>query len=160
MASKAFQDYYPDDFSHCYGCGKSNEHGLHLKSYWDGNSTVARFTPKSYHTGGVPGNVYGGLVASLLDCHGTASAAAAVFRSEGREMDTEPCIRFVTASLKVDFLRPTPIDVELEVRGKIVEIKPRKVTIDLSLVANGDVCATGSMIAVKLPDTTLEIQGT
>lgn len=153
MVSKAFQDRYPDDFSHCYGCGRSNEYGHHLKSYWDGDVTVARFTPRSYHTGGVPGKAYGGLIASLLDCHGTASAAAAAFKVEKREMGTEPHMRFVTASLKVDFLRPTPIDVELEIRGEIVEVKPRKITIDLSLIANGEVCATGHMIAVKLPDT-------
>lgn len=156
MLRKAFQDCYPDNFSHCYGCGKSNEHGLHLKSYWDGDTTVALFTPKNYHTGGVPGKAYGGLIASLLDCHGTASAAAAAFKAENRKMGTAPHMRFVTASLKVDFLRPTPIDAELEVRGEIVEVKPRKVTIDLSLSASGEICATGQMIAVKLPDAVPE----
>jgi hypothetical protein len=24
MSKKAFQDYYPDFFSHCYGCGRLN----------------------------------------------------------------------------------------------------------------------------------------
>ncbi len=152
MSRKAFQDYYPDGFSHCYGCGSKNEHGHHLKSYWDGDRTVAHFRPKNYHTGGVPGYAYGGLVASLIDCHGTGSAAAAAFKAEGREMGTEPAMRFVTASLKVDYLKPTPLGVELEIRGEILEVKPRKVTIDLSLIAEGIVCATGYMIAVKLPD--------
>ena len=152
MVGLAFQDCYPDDFSHCFGCGKSNEYGHHLKSYWDGDITVAHFMPENYHTGGMPGKVYGGLVASLLDCHGTASAAAAACRAEGREMGVAPHLRFVTASLKVDFLQPTPIDTELEVRGEIVEIKSRKITIDLSLRANGEVCVMGHMIAVKLPD--------
>jgi len=154
MSRKAFQDYYPDNFSHCYGCGKKNEHGHHLKSYWDGETTVARFTPESYHTGGIPGYAYGGIVASLIDCHGTGSAAAAAFKAEGREMGTEPPIRFVTASLKVDYLKPTPLGVELEVRGEILEVKGRKVTLNLSLIANGIVCAKGYMIAVRLPDDT------
>lgn len=152
MSSKAFQDYYPDNFSHCYGCGKNNEHGHHLKSYWDQDTTVARFTPESYHTGGFPGYAYGGLVASLLDCHGAGSAAAAAFKAEGREMGTEPPIRFVTASLKVDYLKPTPLGVELEIRGEILEVKERKVTLNLSLIASGIVCAKGYMIAVRLPD--------
>lgn len=152
MVEKAFQDCYPDNFSHCYGCGKNNEHGLHLKSYWDGYTTVAHFMPKSYHTGGVPGKSYGGLIASLLDCHGTASATAAAYKTENREIGTKPYIRYVTASLKVDFLRPTPIDVQLEIRGVIVEIKSKKITIDLSLNANGEVCATGCMVAVKLSE--------
>ena len=152
MSGKAFQDYYPDNFSHCYGCGKHDDHGHQLKSYWDGDTTVARFTPKPYHTGGFPGFAYGGLVASLLDCHGAGSAAAAAFKAEGRDMGTDPPIRFVTASLKVDYLKPTPLGGELEVRGKILEVKGRKVTVDLWLSANGVVCAKGHMIAVRLPD--------
>jgi len=80
---KAFQDYYPDHLAYCYGCGRLNEHGYHLKSYWDGEETVAHFTPKPYHIA-IPGYVYGGLLASLIDCHGTGSAAAAAYRAEGR----------------------------------------------------------------------------
>ena len=64
MTDKAFQDYYTDDFSHCYGCGKHNSQGHQIKSYWDGDQSVALFTPKPYHTA-VPGFVYGGLIASL-----------------------------------------------------------------------------------------------
>lgn len=153
MTIKGFQEYYPDYFSYCYGCGKNNEYGLHLKSYWDGdNTTVARFKPEPYHTGGYPGYVYGGLIAALFDCHGTGSAAAAAFKAQDREMWTEPPIRFITASLKVDFLKPTPQGVELEIRGEILEIKERKAIIDLSLVAEGIVRAKGHMVAVKLPE--------
>ena len=101
MSQKAFQDYYPDELSHCYGCGRLNEHGLHLKSYWDGEGTVAAFLPRPYHIA-IPGYVYGGLIASIIDCHGTGTAAAAAYRAEGRAMDTEPPLRFVTASLHVD----------------------------------------------------------
>ncbi len=153
MTIKAFQDFYPDEYSHCYGCGKNNEHGYHLKSYWDGDETVTHFTPKDYHTGGVPGKVYGGLIASLLDCHGAASAYAAVCKAENREMGTEPHMRFVTASLQVDYIRPTPIDAELEIRGRIIDMNPHRVTVDLSLSAGGEVCAAGQMVAAKLPAT-------
>jgi len=73
---KAFQDYYPDGHNHCYGCGTRNTEGLKIKSFWDGNETVAYFTPQSFHTS-FPGFVYGGLLASLVDCHCIASAAAA-----------------------------------------------------------------------------------
>ena len=71
----AFQAAYPDDVAHCYGCGRLNEHGHRLESRWSGDETVARFTPKPYHTA-IPGYVYGGLIASLVDCHGTGTAAA------------------------------------------------------------------------------------
>ena len=105
MAEAAFQDFYPDDLALCYGCGRLNEHGLHIRSVWDGDETVARFTPQPYHTA-VPGYVYGGLIASLIDCHGTGTAAGAGYRAEGREPGSEPPLRYVTASLKVDYLRP------------------------------------------------------
>ena len=45
MNKKAFQDYYPDNFSQCYGCGRLNEKGLNIKSYWDGGETVCTFNP-------------------------------------------------------------------------------------------------------------------
>ena len=149
----AFQDCYPEKFSHCYGCGKSNPQGHHLKSYWEGEETVARFTARPEFSGGVPGHVFGGMVASLLDCHGTASAAAFAYRAAGREMgDGGEFMRFVTASLKVDFLRPTPIGVELEVRGRLLSLEGRKVQVSLSLDAGGQACARGEMLAVQFRD--------
>ena len=152
---KAFQDYYSDSTSHCYGCGRLNTHGLQIKSYWDGDETVAHFRPRPYHTA-VPGYVYGGLIASLIDCHSTGTAAAAKYRAEGRAMDTEPSFRFLTASLHVDYLRPTPLDCTLEIRGKIKEVKGRKVVVTSSLLANGVECATGEVVAVQVPDSFLE----
>ena len=146
----AFQDFYPEKFSHCYGCGKDNPHGHRLKSHWDGEDTVARFTVRPEFSGGVPGNVFGGMVASLLDCHGTASAAAFAYRAAGREMgDDGEFMRFVTASLKVDFLRPTPIGVELAVRGRLIDIEGRKVRVALRLDAGSETCAKGEMLAVR-----------
>src|SRR5512144_2519779 len=150
MSTKAFQDYYPDNVSHCYGCGRLNEHGLQIKSYWDGDETVCRFEPRRYHTA-IPGYVYGGLIASLIDCHSTGTAAAAAYRAEGRSMDSQPPLRFVTASLRIDYVRPTPIGVPLEVRATVKEIKGRKVVVAATLSANGEVCARGEVVAVQMP---------
>lgn len=147
----AVQDVYPDDVAHCYGCGRLNPQGLHVRSAWDGAETVAILTPREYHTA-IPGYVYGGLIASLIDCHGTGSAALAAYRAEGREPGTQPPLRFVTASLKVDYLRPTPIGIPLEARGHIVEVKPRKVIVDIQVVAAGELCARGNVIAVLMPE--------
>jgi len=149
---KAFQDYYPDDLSYCYGCGRLNEHGHQIKSFWEGNESVASFTPKPYHIA-VPGYVYGGLIASLIDCHGTGTAAAAKYRDEGRPMDSEPPFRFVTASLHVDYLRPTPLGVPLELRGAVEEVKGRKVVVGVTLSASGIVCAKGNVVAVQMPES-------
>ncbi len=103
MANKAFQDYYPDDMSHCYGCGRLNEFGHQIKSYWDGEESVCEYLPKDFHTA-VPGYVYGGLIASIIDCHGTGTAAAASFRAEENVTGSDQYPRFVTASLHVDYL--------------------------------------------------------
>ncbi len=154
MTEKAFQDYYSEKFSHCYGCGRKNEHGHQIKSYWDGEESVAVYEPEPYHIA-IPGFVYGGLIASLIDCHGTGTAAAATYREQGRAMDSEPALRFVTASLKVDFLAPTPLGVPLEIRATVSQITPKKVVVDEKVTANGKICATGQVIAVKMPDSML-----
>ncbi len=151
MPVKAFQDYYPDHLSYCYGCGRLNEHGLQIKSYWDGEETVCTFTPRPYHIA-IPGYVYGGLIASLIDCHCTGTAAAASYRAEGREMDTEPPFRFVTAALHVNYLRPTPLGVPLEIRARVTELKGRKVVMQATLSAEGQVCAQGEVVAVQMPE--------
>jgi len=154
MDPNAFQDNYPDEVSHCYGCGRLNAHGLQIKTFWDEDETVTTFQPEPYHIA-VPGYVYGGLIASIIDCHGTGTAAA--YRAEGRELDTDPPLRFVTASLHVDYLRPTPMGVPLEIRGKVKEIKDRKVVVAASLSAGGQECARGEVVAVRMPEDMLPL---
>jgi len=152
MNTKPIQDFYPDDVAHCYGCGRLNEHGYQIKSFWEGDETVAHFTPKEYHTA-IPGFVYGGLIASLIDCHGTGSAALAAYQAENREPDSLPAFRFVTASLQVDYLKPTPLGIELELRGKIIEVKGRKVISEITVSLNGEITARGKVVAVQIPES-------
>ena len=151
MAEKAVQDFYADDLAWCYGCGRLNQEGYQLKTYWDGDETVSRFTPRPYHIA-IPGSVYGGLIASLIDCHGTGSAALVAYRAEGREVGEGPAPRYVTASVRVDYLQPTPHGVPLEVRGRIKEIKGRKVVVEATVSANGRVTARGEVVAVQIPE--------
>jgi acyl-coenzyme A thioesterase PaaI-like protein len=149
-APPAVQDHYPDDVAHCYGCGRLNPHGLRLQSRWEGDEVVARFTPRPEHTA-MPGFVYGGLIASLIDCHAMGTAAAAAERAEGRDVGDGPAPRFVTASLHVTYLAPTPHGPELEVRARAVEVGQRKVKVQLTLAAGGTVTARGEVLAVRMP---------
>ena len=151
MKTKAFQEYYTEDFSHCYGCGKENKFGHQLKTYWYGEETVSHFTPRPEHTA-IPGFVYGGLIASLIDCHSTSSGSAALHNNldETERKATYP--RCVTASLKVEYLKPTPIDCTLELRGKIKEIKGRKVLVTVNLKAKDVICVKGEVMVVQIPD--------
>ena len=151
MTQNAFQDYYPDNLNYCYGCGRLNEHGLQIKSYWNGEESVCTFTPRPYHIA-IPGYVYGGLIASLIDCHCTGTASAAAYRAAGREMGTEPLFRYVTGTLHVEYMRPTPLGVPLEVRARVKEIKGRKVVMTATLSAQGQVCARGEVVAIQMPE--------
>jgi len=147
----AVQDHYPNEYSYCYGCGRLNESGLHVRTCWaDEHETIAHYRPRPEHTA-LPGIVYGGLIASLIDCHSTGTAAAAIFRAEGRAFDTLPPVRCVTAALHVDYLRPTPIDAVLELRGRVTELKGRKVVVTTTLSASGEVCARGDVVAIRVP---------
>mgnify|MGYP003767062869 FL=1 len=67
-------------------------------------------------------------------------------------MDSEPPIRFVTGSLHVDYLRPTPLGTLLTLRATIKQIKWRKVTVEVTLSAKGEITARGEVIVVRLPE--------
>ncbi|MFB3819273.1 MAG: PaaI family thioesterase [Candidatus Methylomirabilales bacterium] len=149
--ANAIQDHYPEDCAHCFGCGRLNEHGYRLKTYLEGEETITRFTPAPEHTA-LPGFVYGGLVASLLDCHATATGAAAAERAAGREIGAGPAPRFVTASLKVDYLKPTPLGPELVIRGRASRLEGRKVFVQATLSAGGIITARAEVLVVQVPD--------
>jgi acyl-coenzyme A thioesterase PaaI-like protein len=146
----AVQDFYPEDFSHCSGCGRLNSHGHQFKTRRDGDETVTHFRPAA-HEMAVPGFVYGGLIAALIDCHAMATASAAAVEATGNDIGKVISPRFVTASLKVDFLKPTPLGVELEARGRIRERSDRKAMVEVTVSAQGVVTAQGEVLAVPMP---------
>jgi len=116
----------------------------HIKSVWNGNEAIARFTPRSYHTA-IPGYVYGG----------TGTAAAAAYAAAGREPGTAPYLRFVTASLRVNFLRPTPLGPELIIHGRVKEMAGRKVVIEAWIEVDGETTVQGEVVAVQVPERML-----
>jgi acyl-CoA thioesterase FadM len=71
-------------------------------------------------------------------------------------MDSETPLRFLTASLYVDYLRPTPIDGLLELRAQVKEMKGRKVTVSVSLFAGGELCARGEVVTVQVPEEMMD----
>ncbi|MGH7679973.1 MAG: PaaI family thioesterase [Gemmatimonadaceae bacterium] len=150
----ALQDLYPDNFSHCYGCGRLNTHGLHVKTHWEDGEGVARFQPAPYHLA-LPGFVYGGLVASLIDCHAIATAAGAAMVAGGATPGLNETPRFVTASLQVDYLRPTPIGPELVLRARPVHTGSRAITVEVRVMAGEVETARGRVVAVAAPESML-----
>lgn len=153
----AIQDEYADDFSWCYGCGRLNESGLHVRTGWEGDKTVAYFDPRPDQLA-IPGVVYGGAIASVVDCHGTGSASLALHRKNGHEPGdgVEPP-RFITASLHVDFLKPTPHGVTLKIVGEVEEVHPKRFIVRSEVIADGEVCAKGEVVAVLMPKSFMEM---
>lgn len=145
----AIQDFYADDAAHCYGCGRLNADGHRIRTRDHGEETLTEFVPAPYHTA-LPGLVYGGLIASLIDCHSTGSAAIFASRAEGRPIGSGEAPRFVTAHLEVDYLAPTPMGL-LRVVGRLAEMSGRKVLVESELHAGETITARGRAVLVRLP---------
>lgn len=148
MKEPAFQDQIPDN--HCYGCGPHNTHGLRIKSYWDGDEAVSTFTPQPFHMAGPVNVLNGGIIGTVIDCHCVCTAFADAYRREGRAIGSDPQLWYATASIKVDYLKPTPIDKSLTLRAKVVEAGPKKTRISCSLYTDGQECARGEVLAIRV----------
>ena len=149
-ADLALQDVWPNGT--CYGCGPANPYGLRIKSHWDadGQTVVARFQPDIRYNAGFPNVVYGGLIASLIDCHSIWTAIAHTYRAEGREYGSLPAISYVTGTLTVRYLAPTPLDSELVLRAHVTAHEGRRVTVACALHAGERVTAEGTVQAVRI----------
>ncbi|MFW9908198.1 MAG: PaaI family thioesterase [Candidatus Thorarchaeota archaeon] len=149
MEEKAIQDGWHEIGSYCWGCGRNNEHGLRLKSFWRGDEVIATWQPQEYHMA-FPGVLNGGIIATLIDCHSLNMANAAACRAEGREYDADPLSGFVTGSLFIKLLKPTPVDVPVTLRARIKEMNERKITITCKLYSDEMECAEGELIAIRV----------
>ena len=151
----AIQDRYGERFQHCWGCGPKNDLGLHLKTYpsIDGNSCISRIKLENAYTGGVPSNVFGGMIATIFDCHGTASAAWFAHYQKGLELTESTVIgRFITARLEIDYLSPSPIEDEIVVTSTLEELGERKAIIAMEMTVATKVRAKAKMVAVAVKD--------
>jgi acyl-coenzyme A thioesterase PaaI-like protein len=146
---KPIQDYYNPDAAICYGCGRNNENGLHIQTFWDGEIGHASFMPRPEHTA-FPGYVYGGLIASLVDCHSMGTAISAWYAAEGREPGTAPEITCVTGNLNVSYKKPTPIGVELKLEARIKALTEKKAVVLVDVMVDGEICAVGETVAVRV----------
>lgn len=148
MERKSLQDQ--GSVAHCYGCGPDNPHGLRIKSYREGSEAVCTWQPEPYHCGGSPEIVYGGIIASLIDCHSVNLAIADAYEREGREVGSEPKIHYVTASLSVSYLLPTPLGPPLRLRARVIRSEGRKSWMSCTLEAEGKVRASAEVLAVRV----------
>ncbi len=126
--------------------------GLGLKSYWAGTGpSTARFVPAAHHCAGPTHFVNGGILSTLIDCHCVCTATAAAYLREQRAIGSDPQCFFATRQLAVEFLRPTPIDAELELSAEIAASLTQGYRLSCTLVADGKVRVAGSVDAVRVP---------
>lgn len=152
MQAIPFQDQYLEARADCWGCGRNNPAGLQLKSFWEGDEAVAHFEPQNNFTGH-KGILNGGIIATLMDCHCMGLAMAKAHHAEGREIGTQPLITYVTASLKVDYLKPTPLTEQpIELRARVEKIDGRKTWMTCSLYAAGVETARGEVLGVRIAE--------
>jgi acyl-coenzyme A thioesterase PaaI-like protein len=149
MKGQAIQDWWPEIGTYCWGCGRNNAHGLQIKSYWQNDEAVCTWKPKDYHLA-FPGVLNGGIIATLIDCHSLNTAVAAAYRAAGREMGSEPLLGYVSGSLHVNYLRPTPMDKPVVLRARVKTMSENKIVVTCSLLADGKECAAGEVVAVRV----------
>ncbi|KAF5834906.1 hypothetical protein DUNSADRAFT_8177 [Dunaliella salina] len=105
--------------SHCFGCGPSHPDGLHLRSYRtmkNGLEAHVRI-PAKYCA--FPGILNGGILSSLLECHGNWTAAIALM---DKACLPKPPLT-LTQSMFVTYKEPTPPEKELLVQSQVVSLK-------------------------------------
>ncbi|MDY6854174.1 MAG: PaaI family thioesterase [Thermodesulfobacteriota bacterium] len=148
------QSYFQDEVegNYCFGCGSDNKHGLQIKSYLSGDELVCKWQPKEYHTA-APGILYGGIIASLIDCHSVWAAVVDAYRAESREINSDPPIFYVTGSLNVKYLRPTPMNGPVVLKARVKEMREKSTVVVCSLFANEQECAQGEVVAVRISES-------
>ena len=143
--SISVQDKYAPN-SICFGCGPANKKGLQIKSFKTEKGLQMEFETKIEHQA-FPGIINGGIISTLLDCHGNWAATMALM--EQNEDENPPCT--VTATFSLKLRRPTPLDSKLEITATVNELSEDRANVEMTLEANGKICATGEglFVAVK-----------
>jgi acyl-coenzyme A thioesterase PaaI-like protein len=129
----------------CFGCGPANKRGLRIRSVVEGESVVARWTPKPYHHA-FGEFLSGGIISTVLDCHSNWTGAYSLMVKS--EAEAPPPT--VTASIYVEFLKPTAIG-QLLLEARATEVAERRAVVESTLRAAGVVTARlrGTFVAVR-----------
>ena len=146
MDSRPFQDLV--DWQ-CYGCGRLNEHGLQIKSHWEGDEVVCRWRPQLFHMGH-PGRLQGGVIATAVICHAVWTATAVAHRKEGREIREPLEYSYGTTSFRLDLLKPTPLDGTLTLRARVKDMEGERATVLCSVFVQTDETARSESQHVRL----------
>jgi acyl-coenzyme A thioesterase PaaI-like protein len=144
----AIQDLIPHN--HCYGCGPENPDGMQIKSYWDGKESRCTYVPRPEQCAGPKQFLYGGTIASLIDCHSVCTSIANYYQRDGFDIGDGPEIWCVTGGLEVRYLKPTPIDQPVELCATVSECTDNKTILECILSSGAEVMAEGRVVSVRV----------
>jgi acyl-coenzyme A thioesterase PaaI-like protein len=133
----------------CFGCGADNHGGLRLKSFTQGDLLTAHWKPDEHHQA-YPGYLNGGIACTLIDCHAAWAAFARECEQRGLDPTASPDSLPAgwTKALSVEFLRPTPLHTEVELRARVIRSGTTSRTVACSLYAKGEECVRGEVTIV------------
>jgi acyl-coenzyme A thioesterase PaaI-like protein len=145
-----FQDAWPSELgTECFGCGRNNENGLQIKSYWEDDEAICEWQPKDYHKAFLR-NTCGGIITTVIDCHCTNTAIAYVYKLENRKLGTKPIPLYVTGSISVKLIKPTPLGRPLRFVARIKEMTERKIITTCDVFYRKRKTAEGEVTLIKL----------
>jgi acyl-coenzyme A thioesterase PaaI-like protein len=147
--------YFQDGLhgNHCYGCGAWNDKGLRIKSFWDGDESVCIYQPDQHHAAMPPDVMNGGTIAAIIDCHGVCSAIADAYRTEGREVGDGQKIWYATASLTVNYRKPTRIDGPVTARARLTEKTHKKTAFAVDFYSHdGVLTCDATVLSLRVPE--------
>ncbi|QQD17828.1 PaaI family thioesterase [Spongiibacter nanhainus] len=148
----AFQDYMKDN--HCFGCGAENTLGLRVKSEWrDDKVAECIFHPQPHHCSGSPRFLYGGISASIIDCHSVCTAIAHAYKQAGRDIgDGEP-IWYVTGEMSLKYRRPVPVNGAVILHAEVISYNDKQSQVRCTLSSGDKPCVTAEVLAVKVDNS-------
>jgi len=158
--SMSIQDSLP---SECWGCGCNNNNGLHIKSYWlnDEKIAICKFKPKQEHSAGLPNVTNGGIIATIIDCHGVCTALAEAYSRQGIILGSPltntksiPRHNFATASLFIEYKKPTPLITTATLEAKVTKTEGRRSWVHVTVTdSSGNETATAEVVVAQLRST-------
>ncbi len=116
----------------CFGCGKDNPHGMHLKFFYheETDSFVARFRLAQRYWG-PPKHAHGGIIATILD------------EAMGKVNKLKHVIA-LTREMTIEYLKPVPLHKPWVVEGRSKYVRGRR-HVNVAEIRNekGEVLARG-----------------
>lgn len=136
--------YAPEN--RCFGCGPANDKGLRIRSFAEGDTLVCDWQPRPEHEAW-DGVVNGGIIGALFDCHSNWTATYHLMRAAGTDFPPPT----VTAEFAVKLQRPTPSAGPVRIVARVVESTADRATVEATLEAGGQICATCRGVFVAVP---------